>query len=77
MTDVPSLERHLSDLSSQTAQQGTDDSVDLLWNQVESTAQALADALRSREGPGKHPQYTHIAHDINAVTSLQSTIMHI
>lgn len=70
MTDVPSLERRLSDLSSQTARQGTDDSAGLLWNQVESTAQALADALRSRDGPGKHPSHAQIVRDIDTVASL-------
>ncbi|KAF5357793.1 hypothetical protein D9756_001613 [Leucocoprinus leucothites] len=47
MTDVSTLERTIHDLSSKTAQQDDEH----LWRQVQATSEALANALRSREGP--------------------------
>jgi hypothetical protein len=57
MTDVSALERTLHDLSSEAAQQDDEQ----LWGQVELASQALANALRSKDGPGVF--ITHCAFD--------------
>ncbi|KAF9451074.1 hypothetical protein P691DRAFT_808915 [Macrolepiota fuliginosa MF-IS2] len=47
MTDIPALEQHLHDLCSQVAEHDNE----MLWGQIESTSQALGNALRTKDGP--------------------------
>jgi hypothetical protein len=53
MAAVSALERSLHDLSSSAVQRDDDQ----LWADVESTSRILANALRSKDGPGECQRY--------------------